>query len=1009
MTEIIVMLSKNQIGWRMALLAGLLGSAANATANVAVLTYHNDNARTGQNTNEAILTPANVGSGTQFGKIFSYPVDGYVYAQPLVMTNVAILGKSVHDVVYVATEHDSVYAFDASNFSGTNAVLLWQVSFINPAAGITTVASSDVACSDVVPEIGITSTPVIDAASGTIYVCAKTKEVTTSGTAYYHRLHALDLATGAEKFGGPALVQATQPGTGDGNDGAGQVPFNPLTQFNRAALLLSQGVVYMGSAAHCDNGPYHGWLVGYGAQTLTLSNVFITTPNGSDGGIWQAGGGPACDASNNIYVVTGNGTFDTNLPGVDYGDSFLKLSTTINGLQLADYFTPYNQQALSDEDLDLGSGGALVLPDEAGDGAANQHLLVGSGKEGSIYLINRDNMQHYNPADNSQIVQFLPGAIGGGFDTPAYFNQQIYYIGANDTVKAFTITNATIAPDLASQGTGSYGFPGATPSISANGTNDAIVWALQTDAYQSSGPAVLHAYAATNVGIELYNSAAAGTRDIPGGAVKFAVPTIANGKVYVGAQYSLTVYGLGNFLPAPVICPAGGTFTNSISVALTNAVPGASIRYTLDGSAPNAGSPLYAGPLVITNTVNLQAQAFQAGAQASQVAAAVYWNSADFGTGIGLTGAYFSNQLRTLISPATLVRTDAVVNFYWTDSSPDPTVSTMDFSVIWTGTVQAQFSEPYTFYTTTDDGVRLWVNGQLLVDKWVDQAATEWSGTLLLQAGQKYSIVMEYYQNGGGASAQLAWSSPSTAKNIIPQSQLYPATPTSAAIGNGTGLAGAYYANQLRTFTNPPTLLRTDATVDFNWNNNSPDSSIGLDDFSVIWTGTVLAQFSEPYTFYTTTDDGVRLWVNGQLLVDKWVDQAATEWSGGIFLQAGTQYPITVEYYQNGGDALAQLAWSSPSTAKIVIPQSQLHPYCPPVILSGAGEASNGLFNLQMSGLVGKGYVLQATTNLTTWVSIQTNMPNPDPNVMLPTNQFDFTAPNLTNFPQRFYRTVQLP
>jgi len=243
-------------------------------------------------------------------------------------------------MVYVATEHDSVYAFDAA---ATNATPLWQVSFINPAAGITTVSSADVSCGDLVPEIGITSTPVIDPVSGTIYLEAKTKEVTNSITTYYHRLHALDLATGAEKFGGPAVVQASVAGTGDGNDGAGHVPFDPLKQFNRAALLLNQDVVYMGSAAHCDNGPYHGWLIGYGAQTLTLSNCFNTTPNGGDGGIWHAGGGPACDAGNNIYVMTGNGTFDGG-GNNDYGDSFLKLSTT-NGLALADYFTPYNQAA----------------------------------------------------------------------------------------------------------------------------------------------------------------------------------------------------------------------------------------------------------------------------------------------------------------------------------------------------------------------------------------------------------------------------------------------------------------------------------------------------------------------------------------------------------------------------------------------------------------------------------------------------------------------------------------
>jgi len=834
------------------LLAGLMWRAACATAGVNVLTYHNDNARSGQNTNETVLTPANV-SAANFGKIFSYPVDGFVYAQPLVVTNVTIPGKGVHDVVYVATEHDTVYAFDANTNSAGNAAPLWQVSFINPAAGITTVTTADVNCPDLWPEIGITSTPVIDAASQTLYVEARTKEVTANGTTYYHRLHALDLTTGAEKFGGPAVVHASVAGTGDGNDGAGHVPFDPLRQMNRAALLLNNGVVYMGFASLCDNSPYHGWLIGYGAQTLALSNVFNVTPNGGDGGIWQAGGGPAGGATGNIYVMTGNGTFDTNVGVSCFGNSFLKFSPA-NGLQLADYFTPYNQAELDSLDLDVGSGGPLVLPDEVGGGTTNQHLLVGAGKDGTMYLINCDSMGHFNPAGDTQIVQSLSGVIGRCFGTPTYFNKTIFYLGAGDVLKAFTITNAYIFPTPVSQSSTVFGFPGATPCVSANGTKDAIVWVLQAN---GDTTAVLRAYNATNVAQELYNSGPGGGRDDPSVGMKFSVPTVANGKVYVGAAYQLSVFGLGTFLPTPVIYPAGETFTNAVLVTISDATPGATIYYTRDGSLPTTNSTLYAGLLVLTNSASIRARAFKAG--------------------------------------------------------------------------------------------------------WVDS---------------------------GVATA--------TFLNVT-------------SIGTGTGLTGAYYSNQTRTFTNPPTLLRTDAALNFDWGDGSPHPTISSNAFTVMWTGALLAQFNEIYSFFTTTSDGVRLWVNGQLVIDKWMEQGPTQWGGAISLRAGTKYPITVEYYESSGSAMAKLAWSSPSTPYAIIPQNQLYPTFPSKFLPVPNAASNGNFNLRVSGVVGKGYILQATTNFTTWTSLQTNAPIPFPDGFLPTYLFNFTDPAASSFRYRYYRALQLP
>ena len=506
----------------------LATSAITVTDYPGAFTYHNDNARTGQNLQETVLTPANVNSG-QFGKLFSLPVDGYVYAQPLYMENVSVPGSGFHNLVFVATEHDSVYAFDADRAGAA----IWHVSFINPAAGITTVPSGDVGTNDLVPEIGITSTPVIDPAAGTIYVLAKTKE----NGQYFHRLHALDITTGAERPGSPVITTATVAGTGDGSQN-GQVTFNPLRQHQRSALLLSGGMVYIASASHGDNSPYHGWVLAYDANTLAFVSAFNATPNGGLGGIWMSGGGPAADAAGNLYVITGNGTFDANLGGLDFGDSFLALSPL---LAETDFFTPFNQAQLDAQDLDLGSGAPLLLPDQA---VPPAHLLLSAGKTGDIYLLDRDHMGHFNTANDGQIVQKISGQINGLFSNPAYWNGAVYFGARPDRLKAFALVNGRLSQTPTSSAPTSFGFPGATPSISANGATNGILWALQTDAFGSNGPAVLHAYNATNLAQELYNSAMVSPRDTAGAAVKFTVPTVANGKVYVGTHASVDVYGL---------------------------------------------------------------------------------------------------------------------------------------------------------------------------------------------------------------------------------------------------------------------------------------------------------------------------------------------------------------------------------------------------------------------------------------------------------------------------------
>jgi archaellum component FlaG (FlaF/FlaG flagellin family) len=511
-----------------------------------VLTYHNDLARTGANLNETILTPSNV-NATDFGKQFSYAVDGQVYASPLYKTSVVIAGQGTFNVVYVATEHDSVYAFDAdSNTSGPSGDgLLWKDSFLG--TGITPFSTSDAyGCGQISPEIGITATPVIDPDTGTLYVVAQTKEVVGTTTTYHQKLHALDLATGEEKFGGPVEITASVPGTGDGGT---TVTFHAQDYKERAGLVLSNGVIYTSWASHCDINPSgraaHGWVIGYDASTLQQTSVFCTSPNGNLDTIWQGNGSLAVDADGNLYFETGNGSAGPS--NGNYNEAFVKLSPA-GGLHVVDYFIPSNWQALDQADRDIGSGAPIVLPDAAGS-AQHPHLLVGAGKDGRIFLLDRDDMGGLHTTD--MVVQELPnGTIAGGsWDTPAYFmdsngDQWIYYAGNGDRLKAFSVADAQLSTSPTSQSANSFtGNYGATPVISANGTTNGIVWAVR-----EGSPAVLYAYDATNLANQLYNSSQAGTRDQLGTGTKFFTPTVAGGKVFVATQgaNTLTVFGLFN-------------------------------------------------------------------------------------------------------------------------------------------------------------------------------------------------------------------------------------------------------------------------------------------------------------------------------------------------------------------------------------------------------------------------------------------------------------------------------
>jgi hypothetical protein len=513
--------------------AATLTVSAAAPSTVNVLTYHNDVARTGQNVNETILTTANVKTAT-FGKVGFLTVTGLVDAEPLYASNLT-LGGATHNVVFVATEHDLVYAFDADSFAQ-----LWQVSVL----GANETTSDNRGCDQVTPEIGVTSTPVIDLTAGphgTIFLVAMTKD---SGGNYHHRLHALDLTTGAEQAGSPVTISATFPIP---NSNGQTATFTPAQYKERAGLLLLNGMVYLGFSSHCDDGPYQGWLMAYNETSLAQTSVLNVTPNGSDGAIWMAGAGLAADSSGNIYFLDANGTFDTTLTAGgfpvngDYGNAFIKVSTASNVLAVADYFNMHNTVSESGSDEDLGSGGTLLLPDLT-DGLGNTwHLAVGAGKDANIYVVNRDSMGRFNPNTDSAIYQEVSGnGLGGGvWSMPAYFNNTVYYGAVGDTLKALSIVNAKLVAPAGSESAASFAYPGTTPSVSANGTSNGIVWTVG-----NAGTGVLYAYDATNLTTELYDSnQAANSRDHFTDN-KFITPMIANGKVYVGTPTGVIVFGL---------------------------------------------------------------------------------------------------------------------------------------------------------------------------------------------------------------------------------------------------------------------------------------------------------------------------------------------------------------------------------------------------------------------------------------------------------------------------------
>jgi hypothetical protein len=736
---------------------------------VSVLQYRNHSSNTGQNVLETTLSPSNV-NPTDFGKLYSYPVDGYVYRQPLYMANLAIPGSGTHNVVFVVTEHDSVYAFDANGNVGPTGTPLWHDSFINPAQGITTLNQNDVfGVGDIVPEVGITATPVIDAGTGTLYVVSKTKNIENGTEHIVQELHALSVTTGAELENGPVVIADTTVnpdgsytynsdpwvyGNGDGSI-SGVLTFNALTQNERADLVLNGGVVYLSYSSHGDHGPYHGWVLGYNETTLGLTGVLNTSPNGGLASIWGAGQGLTVDSQGNMYFITGNGTFDTTLtatpPGFqadfpsagDYGDSVVKIAVdpssspsnpNINGwgLKVLDYFTPQDQQSLNDYDLDFGSGGPLLLPATH----SGPEVVLACGKEGSIFVLNTATgaMGEFNPNTNV-VYQELPYAIGGLWGAPAYFNGSVYYGGAYDSIHAFAVQpNNMLGTAPTSSSPEGFGYPGPTSDISANGSSNGIVWAIDNTAYGYQGSAVLHAYDATNLGNEFYFSAELGTRDQAGAAVKFTVPTIADAQVFLGNEYAHSIYGLraGVVVPQPPTQLQAMALSNSqIALSWQNSSAnetGFTVELSTDGShfSAVATAPAYAETYTVGGLSALTKYYFQviatnsAGSSSpSNIAFATTlkppfpsgWNDADIGSPNLAGSANYSNGVYTVFgSGADIWGTSDQFHYVYTTMTGDGTmiarVLSQDYTDPWAkaGVMMRQSLDadsPYAFVFTT--------------------------------------------------------------------------------------------------------------------------------------------------------------------------------------------------------------------------------------------------------------------------------------------------------------------
>ena len=681
--------------------------AAAAQTIPSVLTQHNDISRTGQNTAETALNTTNVNS-TLFGKLFALGVDGQVYAQPLYVPGVTIPGQGMHNVVYVATENDSLYAFDAD----IGGVPLWKITLLTN--GGSALPNTYIVAYDINPQIGVTGTPVIDPSTSTLYVVAKSLE---SGT-ITQRLHAIDITSGAEKFGGPVVLQATVPGTGSGST-LGTLPFSPQWENQRPGMLLLNGYVYIGFAAHGDNGPWHGWILSYNAATLAPAGMWCTSPNGIGSGLWGAGSGLAADTvgTGRLFVATGNGDFPvtgnvvpnpapTPSSSVDFGDSMVQLTTSAGQITPTDYFTPYNSASLDGADTDLGSGGVLIPPNQGG---PNQHILIEVGKQGNIYVVNRDAMtsdgSHYcnGCSSDPEIIQTITGN-GGLWAAPAYWNGNVYFLGSGSYLKAYALTNGLLSTSPTSQSATVTSYPGSTPSISASGTTNGIVWVVDSSGYSAQTPSVLRAYNANNVSILLYDSSLTSGRDTLGAAIKFATPTVVNGKVYVGTRAEVDVFGLLSDLPQaapPTFSVPGGSYGAGLQVSLSTTTPNATIYYTTDGTMPTTNSQLYQSSIPVLATATINAIAVETGYLASPVSSGTYI----IASGAAAPNLSPAPGTYTAAQSVQLSDTTAGATIYYTTDGTTPTHSSTVYTVPITVTATTTINSIASATGLADSGV----------------------------------------------------------------------------------------------------------------------------------------------------------------------------------------------------------------------------------------------------------------------------------------------------------------